>query len=107
MSGTSQAAAVVSGIVALMINQDSNLTPDDIKCRLMSTARPARNSSGHWSYSVFEQGMGQVDAYAAVNSNAAGCANNGLNIDDDLEGKQHFAGPTILNQKRRVSISRQ
>jgi serine protease AprX len=41
MSGTSQAAAVVSGVVALMLHEDPTLTPDDVKCRLMSTARPA------------------------------------------------------------------
>ena len=40
MSGTSQAAAVVSGVVALMLQIDPGLTPDDVKCRLMSTARP-------------------------------------------------------------------
>ena len=104
MSGTSQATAVVSGIVALMLNRDANLTPDDIKCRLMNTAKPARNASGDWAYSIFEQGMGQVDALAAVNSNAAGCANNGLNIAEDLEDRQHFAGPTILNEKGQYNL---
>ena len=40
MSGTSQAAAVVSGIVALMLQDDPTLTPDQVKFRLMNTARP-------------------------------------------------------------------
>ena len=36
MSGTSQAAAVVSGIVALLLQDEPWLTPDDVKCRLMA-----------------------------------------------------------------------
>src|SRR4029434_7435805 len=32
MSGTSQAAAVTSGVVALMLQSDPTLTPDGIKC---------------------------------------------------------------------------
>ena len=36
MSGTSQATAVVSGVAALLLEQEPWLTPDDIKCRLMA-----------------------------------------------------------------------
>ncbi len=43
MSGTSQAAAVVSGIVALMLQANPGLTPDEVKCRLMASARPAQD----------------------------------------------------------------
>ncbi len=43
MSGTSQAAAVTSGVVALMLQDDPSLTPDTVKCRLLDTARPAVN----------------------------------------------------------------
>jgi hypothetical protein len=41
MSGTSQAAAVVSAVVTMMLQADPSLTPDDVKCRLMATASPA------------------------------------------------------------------
>jgi serine protease AprX len=61
MSGTSQAAAVVSGVAALMLQDDPTLTPDDVKCRLMSTARPALYD-GLPAYSVFQQGAGIVNA---------------------------------------------
>ncbi len=61
MSGTSQAAAVVSGVVALMLEVDPRLTPDQVKCRLMSGARPAVNSSGNLAYTVFQQGAGLVE----------------------------------------------
>ena len=38
LSGTSMSAAMVSGTVALMLQQDATLTPDQIKARLMKTA---------------------------------------------------------------------
>jgi serine protease AprX len=39
-SGTSQATAVVSGSVALLLQQRPNLTPDDVKRLFTSTAQP-------------------------------------------------------------------
>src|SRR6185312_1819982 len=43
MSGTSQAAAVTTGVVALLLQPQPGLTPDQVKCKLMSSARPAVN----------------------------------------------------------------
>ena len=93
MSGTSQAAAVTSGVVALMLQSDPTLTPDNVKCRLLASGRPAINASGKLAYSVFQQGAGLINAVAAVNSSATGCANQGLNIGADLAGTEHFGGP--------------
>jgi serine protease AprX len=93
MSGTSQATAVVSGVVALMLSKDPTLTPDDVKCRLMDSAHPAVDASGHLAYSVFQQGAGLINAVDAVNSTATKCANQGLNLADDMAGRQHFGGP--------------
>ena len=58
-SGTSQAAAVVSGAAALLLEQRPWLTPDQVKALLTRTARslPAANSQA--------QGNGLVDVYAA------------------------------------------
>ncbi|MCU1595985.1 MAG: aprX [Frankiales bacterium] len=39
-SGTSQATAVVSGAVALLLQERPDLTPDDVKGMLMATAQP-------------------------------------------------------------------
>ena len=44
-SGTSQAAAVVSGSVALLLQAYPTLTPDQVKYALTSTADPITNSS--------------------------------------------------------------
>jgi subtilisin family serine protease len=52
-SGTSQATALVSGIVALMIQADPSITPDEVKFRLMAGSRPAVDSNGRFVYSVF------------------------------------------------------
>ncbi|MGB7738268.1 MAG: S8 family peptidase, partial [Steroidobacteraceae bacterium] len=93
MSGTSQATAIVSGIVALMLQKNPLLTPDEVKCKLMASARPAVNGAGQVAYSVFQQGAGLVNAPAAANSTATKCANQGLDIAADLAGRQHFGGP--------------
>ena len=92
MSGTSQAAAVVSGSVALMLEANPTLTPDQVKCRLITSARPAVDASGQLAYSVFQQGAGMVNVHDAVYSTANGCANVGLNIAADLAGTAHFGG---------------
>jgi subtilisin family serine protease len=92
MSGTSQAAAVTSGVVALMLEANPSLTPDNLKCRLMSSADPAVRADGHLAYSVFQQGAGLVNAQKATYSHAAGCANRGLNVAVDLAGLKHYGG---------------
>ncbi len=99
MSGTSQAAAVVSGAVALILTQDPSLTPDEVKCRLMDSAHAAMTSGGQLAYSVFQQGSGVVNAKDALQSTATGCANQALNIEQDLSGEKHFYGPANINDE--------
>ncbi|WP_343862799.1 S8 family peptidase, partial [Aliiglaciecola litoralis] len=90
ISGTSQAAAVVSGTVALMLQYNPYLTPDDVKCRLMDSASQLRDPATGKTYDPLTQGSGLINAYAAVMSQASGCANVGLDIQADLNGVQHF-----------------
>lgn len=99
MSGTSQAAGVVSGVVALMLTQDPSLTPDEVKCRLIDSAHSARTDSGALAYSVFQQGAGMVNAADAINSTASGCANQALDIAQDISGEKHFSGPANINEE--------
>jgi serine protease AprX len=54
-SGTSQAAAVVSGGVALLLEQRPELTPDQVKDLLMDTAQPILSAG------TLCQGAGQID----------------------------------------------
>jgi subtilisin family serine protease len=97
MSGTSQAAAVVSGVVALMLTADDSLTPDDVKCRLLDASRPFTNPDGTLAYSIFQQGAGVINAYDAVHSTATGCANQGMDIDLDLGDVYHYGGRASMD----------
>ena len=92
MSGTSQSTAVVTGVVALMLEEKPWLTPDDVKCQLMSSAKQAVDATGALAYSVFQQGAGVVNAQRAVASTDLACANRGLDLAADLAGKAHFGG---------------
>lgn len=71
MGGTSVAAPVVSGVAALMLQEDPTLTPDQVKWLLMRTTR---------SYKLQipgTQGIVQADS-AAFYTEAIGLANQGL-----------------------------
>ena len=81
MSGTSMAAPMVSGAVALMLEKDSSLTPDQVKARLMRTAYKTLPSSSNFTdrltgrlfdnvYDIFTVGAGYMDVQAALSSTA-------------------------------------
>ena len=59
-SGTSQAAAVVSGAVALLLGQNPAWTPDQVKYALTSSATPLANEP------ATAQGSGEVNVAAAL-----------------------------------------
>lgn len=98
MSGTSMSAAVVSGIVALMLKAHPELTPDQVKYRLAMTARPQfSEQTGEMAYSIWQQGAGRVWAPDAVSTNIQGVANLGMDLDEDLAGNMHYEGATTYN----------
>ena len=73
MSGTSMAAPMVAGAVALLLQREPGLTPDQVKHRLKATA--ARDT---WSaYDPARAGAGYLDVYAAVHSTTTASANTG------------------------------
>ena len=75
MSGTSMAAPMVAGAVALLLQSDSNLTPDQVKYRLKATAV----HDSRWpAYNSARAGAGLLDIYAAVHSNTNASSNTGL-----------------------------
>jgi serine protease AprX len=73
MSGTSVSAPMVSGAVAILLQDEPNLTPDQVKYRLMATANKI------WpGYNPVTAGAGYLDIYAAVNGTTTESANAGL-----------------------------
>ncbi len=66
MSGTSMSTAVASGVVALMLDATPSLTPDQVKFRLASSARPSVSAEGFPTHNIFQQGMGRIWAPTAV-----------------------------------------
>jgi serine protease AprX len=83
MSGTSMSAPVVSGAVALLLQKAQetgvNLTPDQVKFRLMATAN--KNWAG---YDPTKAGAGTLDIFAALNSTTSEATNTGLPVSNLL-----------------------
>ncbi len=98
LSGTSQAAAITSGVAALLLQADPGLDPDTVKCRLMASAQLAMASESTLQYSLFQQGAGLVNAWEAVHSDARDCANVGMDVAADLAGEQHYMGPAAMSE---------
>jgi serine protease AprX len=70
MTGTSVASPIVAGGAALLLQDEPNLTPDQVKYRLMATANK------DWpEYSAEKAGAGYLDVYAAVHGNTTESAN--------------------------------
>ncbi len=73
MSGTSVSAPIVSGAVALLLQDEPGLNPDQVKYRLTSTANKT------WAgYSAAKAGAGYLDIYAAVKGKSTNAANTGI-----------------------------
>lgn len=81
ISGTSMATPFVAGIVALMLDADPTLRPDEIKQILIETATKMPG------YQDYEVGAGYVNAYAAVDK-----------VFNRSKGYKNFADPTFNAQ---------
>ncbi|MDQ1695169.1 MAG: serine protease AprX, partial [Frankiaceae bacterium] len=77
-SGTSFAAPLVAGIIALLFQADPHATPARVEQTLLRTAYPFRDGAAYRSVgglmTSYDKGAGLVDAYAAAR--ALGAARN-------------------------------
>ena len=65
LSGTSMAAAVTSGVIALTMNVNPNLTANALKAILQYSAIPVLNSAGEVA-DLLTQGAGQINGGGAI-----------------------------------------
>ena len=89
-SGSSQAAAVVSGAVALLLEQRPDLTPDEVKALLRGTAAPLSGADDAG------QGAGEIDLRAASVTAGFGQpqtfeTSTGTGSVEEARGTQHVA----------------
>jgi serine protease AprX len=116
LSGTSMAAPIVSGAVALMLQQTPSLTPDQVKARLMKTAwksvgqftysHDSRGNLYNNEYDLFTYGAGYLNVDAALGSTdlATGLAlsptavlnSNGSVTITNTNPDSNFAGSSVV-----------
>ncbi len=116
LSGTSMATPIVSGAVALMLQQNPSLTPDQVKARLMMTAWKglgqftySHDSLGHLfnnEYDLFTYGAGYLDVNAALGNTqlATGVAlsptavlnSNGTVTIENTTPDSNFTGSSVV-----------
>ncbi|MDG1945973.1 MAG: S8 family peptidase [Halioglobus sp.] len=103
-TGSSQATALVSGILALLIQLEPDLTPDELKCKLITSAEPAINRDGLLAYSPFAQGHGYLSAARAVTLGGKTCGDsNTATKTDRLEADDQY-GPAVIDEDGNISL---
>ncbi len=103
-TGSSQSAAVVSGMAALLLSAKPELSNDEIKCLLMTSAEPAISRDGRLAYSPFIQGSGSANVARALTLGDTHCAQSTLDIDLAISEKDKLEGPATRDTKGAPSL---
>ena len=103
-TGSSQSAAVVSGMAALLLSAKPELSNDEIKCLLMTSAEPAISRDGRLAYSPFIQGSGSPNVARALTLGDTHCAQSTLDIDLAISEKEKLEGPATRDTKGAPSL---
>ncbi|MDP5069690.1 MAG: S8 family peptidase [Congregibacter sp.] len=104
MTGTSQATALTTGLVALMLQIEPELGNDQLKCMLVSSAEPAIDIDGRFAYSPLTQGAGMINIQRALTIGASECEQSSLDVSADISGTRHFQGPAIFSENAAPSL---
>lgn len=103
LAGTSQSTAVVSGLAALILSEHPELTPNQVKLRIMQSSFVwVDPDTTEALYSMWQQGAGRVNAYDAVFGDIEGEANAGMDIWADLAGEIHYEGFSYYDEAEGV-----
>ena len=91
-SGTSEAAAVVSGVAALLVSAHGDWTPDQVKYAITSTASPLAGVSRSL------QGAGRVQTQLAMSANVSNAPTTSLQSDASgtLQGSRGSLAPVSV-----------
>lgn len=89
LSGTSASAPMVAGATALVLQSNPNLTPDQVKYRLVNTATSLKKAK--------TVGAGQLDVYNAVKSTSTKNLNTGSPVNNLLKTSIQNLKWTSLN----------
>jgi serine protease AprX len=113
LSGTSMATPEVSGAVALMLQQNPRLTPDQVKARLMKTASKNFPASSSYTdpatdvtyvdyYDIFTVGAGYLNVAAALSSTDLAPATAGSALSPTAVYNSSTGTVTLVNQGSTV-----
>jgi hypothetical protein len=80
-----------------MLQISPELTPDEIKCKLMSSAKPGVLPNGKLAYSPLRQGAGMIDIARAISIGNKLCANGQDQLLKEINREVFFTGPAELD----------
>lgn len=103
-TGTSQASALVAGILALLVQLEPDISPNQLKCKLITSAEPAINRDGKLAYSPFQQGFGYVTATRAVTLGQKVCELTEPNLQSAIRDEDYDFGPAIVAEDGTASL---